>query len=1804
MRCALVCFLALVETPAACAAVSQTEKEGKLVLENDHVRAVVEPAVGAALVSFTTKPDGKERLAGPCFADSSILPARRLQELGGLTLEVSDGKGGAGENEAVWELAARLPKEMEINFWAQMVGRADDAIAYNPAAVLEWPRPYENLKLVKRYRLTDDSSALAVEYEVTNAGDEEVELCLGTTHAFAGSTLCIPTRDGAAAFRMPVQSPREIPCLEYGLAPWLYDVPAAWIAMLADDGAGLVGWSDPRHVSFLHPDLSTGKVTLGRTRVRIGPGATFRTRSWLMPVTGLSRVDGAGGEICASFQVAPQKADGAPQLVRREFSQELQVKLEKVDISLEKDKGKKDFSPEDEDEGEDNGLLGESEMTEDDMDAEFEGEAAHRRVKTEYKGKPIRLRLQLASARDRDATVSFRTRLNPRGEWQELATPRVRLAAGKNCPVDLAFKPKLMGTHVVEATIRAGETEIARFEHPVIAGHASGFYLPAPPPREGELNREFCYWHIGRRPACPYTVGWQPSREVETPHFDLADPLSGGAVKALFIVPIVRCREVVELAQRMEIDYDVVVTGVRGYGAPTGRGRKRAATDAIDMCKTALSKPHEVIVLPVFYGQWLPVDIVEEIARQVREEGVGLVFSLAEGLMGPFAEFSERAKREADCPKRYRRCQTGRGRVVFVDGQCKELMTNWLGGSDLMYDDYVSDFAKQFLWAARGDPPVSVALSGPTRKNKVIDWSKLGKAPYQFDLENLSKTPFKGRLRAVLRQNVEKDYAFYPRAEMLRFHRVCAFWEERGRAEREIEIGAEGEETCPLLLPAVPAGTYSLDMYVLDEQGGTVTWERLPFRSRSEADISSITLIRGVREPREIDPDQPGSYGKGLLFTAKPHATLELSCRLTKAEQIERVRLFAADPWGRVITHQEKRVQPGDDKEATVGFSFPLKACLHRVLVVNLRAFDAVGCVRERRLCGFIHPRPEREPRYEFRAYANASEVDRRLTDYDARFGASPFYRAQLHAWCNLSIQAWIGGPPTVLKVTVPGEVVEELPELPVVGAFGGEFGRGGSTEGAAGAVLEEETEEGELEELELVIDEKKPIDPRDGWIRVPCMNHPKVRDTYIKSLGKMYHTQSFFGPFKGGAGDEWYVTKQGALYDKHNPWRRSFVPGKDTNSCRCEHCLRLFKAYAKDLFAGDLAALNREWRTTFKNWEEVDRPIVSKTVTDYAAPPESRWPYVIGHRRFDDDRVAELLREMRDVIKAVDTENRFGWGAVFKTSLWSGLDMYLMSRYCDNNQLGGDRIKWASFGSPTNAGWVGYQKKYSFIRENYTAWATMFAGFTAAIYYGKGAYPMHRADFSFMEAPKEMFRSMREIRELGFDRLLVGHRQVDPVAIHYDPVSVYIAHLEDWEEDPKRFAARMVCGGRSYMEFCYQAEATYTKRLATRGLLHFATAYAQLEKGHFGKYGTPKLLFLPYTQCISDKQAATLDKFVKEGGLLVGDVSTGLRNGHGTRRESGCLDHVFGLKRRRCERRARVRADKDGNPIPVHFGKDFGEPFLLAFGAVGPGDVVASSAKPLSHYVLDGERQPAFLVNEYGKGKAIYLNFVPGSPRVVLDKEEGKNSATDARKLKFRAEQALSRVFDKIMGYTDVRCPVEAKGPALYRFGEGPITYICLDRNYEGDPQRWQIPYEVRLRKKHHVYDSRRRQYVGFTDQFEARFSIKDKLFALVYAALPYKVERIEIKPEQKTVERGETFLFEARLQPPEAQKQRHVFSLRVRNPKGEDIYWYGTVLEGKDGVARGRIDLALNDTKGTWQLQLTDSATGVREEQQFTVE
>lgn len=1667
--------------------------EEAVVLENAAVRATVVPA-GGALTSFKLKAGGAELLRGPSLTDFLLLPGRKRLDLAKLVFTPEPEAGGK---------ALRL---------TALVGDLPELAA--PFTALG------QLRIAKRYALAD-GAVLNLDYELTNTGATPITVCLGTRQQLMPDSpkaaICLPTQQGAMLF--PAGS--KPLALRERTAGFLHGASAAWSAGLEPGKRGLIAWFQPRHLSFLRADTASGATEVGRTTITIEPNGVFRTSGYLMPTGALPRIDGAGAGVVGAWAATPTNADGAPPILR-------QTLLERQKQSLKKATEKKA----------DDVLVQNRDAALDNLLDDF-AEEQQREERGSSRQTPIKVRLDLLSASSRQAKVVFRLRRNPTGDWEELEAKTVQLPAGKPVSATTGFTPKHAGTWVLRADLRQGQETIAAFEKPLVAARRSGFYLPPPPEAEGEVYQGFA----GKT--------WLPSAEIQLPHKVLAKPLAGGPLNILLAIPYWPSRALVELEARLDSRIDCVVAG--GYYKQ--EGNEQANAPEIERVRRLLNQPHEVIVLALVPGGYFPVDVTDEIFRQVEDEGVGLVILYSHNNIDVYAPLLKAMPNEARRVRasRYTRGTYGKGRIVFRGAPQLWMRPTWVGEQE---DDY-QELARTISWAARGQHAVQAERVG-----KVAALVRQGKQPiaYRLLLRNSGDRPFDGAIRLTPRLNLVQNYPFY--AIPTKAFREFPTWEgAAATATAPLRLPPNGEAEVALQLPPLAAGHYDFDIAITNAQEQVFSWFTHAESVAAEAQLAQITLTGKEAKAQQY---AGAADRRDPPFVARHTDTITIDCQVAGGAGELRLRLEGLEPWGRTVFRQTTVV-----KDGAAQFQQALHSCLHNVLIWKLTLLDAAGPVAERRILCYVHPRPERLPAFELRGYTEA-----RIRPGDAGWDVRVGGEASGHlAWFNVRKSDYGGWVPKAKTVITPATETLVLPKI------------------AEGGPQVANTDPDGVGEMEL---DEKQLDPQ-RWMRVPCLNNPEHRKQKMAAVEAAYRGMSLTSPYRGFAVDEFFYCKEGVDQE----WRGAFMPARDMNICRCQYCLASFREYAREIFNGDLERLNRTWQTQFADWDKIYPALFSANVEE--APPATSWAHILDHRHFIDRQVAGYLGAIRAAVQRADPGCETGMSGIWKTGIQNGLDFYLLAKECKYNILYRDLDIWADFGSPDSVRWYGYGWQHRRLLGSSAPWAMLFDGLSAIGYYSKQDTPLWRADYTFYPEPEFLFKEMRLLRESGIDRLLVGRRYSDPVALYYNPRDVYLAHLEEWLEDPAQFVKHMWKAGRGHREFTHQVMGSYRQLLGRRSLQPFWVAYAHLEEGGFGSFKTPRLLMLPYAQTLSAKQAETLKTFVRNGGVLLGDVHTGMRGGHGEELPEGRLDEVFGF-RRRGELLMRRRLGQDGKRVTIRFGKDFGEPFAMSFPAVGAEDLELTSGQALAEFTLDGGARPAFVVNRYGKGAAIYLNFVPaGYLTVSVGGVEGEVSTE--KEMKGLAAKQFRRVFAKVLETAGVESPVVCEeGNSIKRFGQGAHNYIGM--NVGLGAAALAAEYHIRLAENKHVYDARDRKYLGLMDRFPVYFDEAKRRLGVLYAALPYRVEGLEPQLDKARLEPGESLSFTVRVLPQEAEAHRHVIAVKVIDPKGNDVRMYALSTATKDGLARASVDTAVSDPVGTWKLQLTDAASGVRQVAEFDLE
>ncbi len=418
---------------------------------------------------------------------------------------------------------------------------------------------------------------------------------------------------------------------------------------------------------------------------------------------------------------------------------------------------------------------------------------------------------------------------------------------------------------------------------------------------------------------------------------------------------------------------------------------------------------------------------------------------------------------------------------------------------------------------------------------------------------------------------------------------------------------------------------------------------------------------------------------------------------------------------------------------------------------------------------------------------------------------------------------------------------------------------------------------------------------------------------------------------------------------------------------------------------------------------------------------------------------------------------------------------------------------------------------------------------------------------------------------------IMISERQHDRIAVLYSHPSIRAQWMVQHLDLGKSWITR-----QSSQEFkTLNSNALRSSLLKLIEDHHFQydfISYKQLEDGILDN-GEYRMLLLPQTIAISDKEVAALERFVADGGAMVGDNRIGLMDQKGRSREQGALDHIFGIR-------------WDGKEV----------------------------REGLPGVVADGARQRKLgeqnvYVNRYGKGSAVYLN-TSLMPYVFQRFTPGKDLAL------FNLFGGLFRM----LGF---------KPPARLTMADGsrlPATELVRYRN--GDTETWAIfrnsrtlryavdgsiqdgdssfdsveSVKLKLPSAAHIYDVRGGKYLGrkSTLQFEL-----DPWRPTLLTVSPRRLDDLNVAAENTSLAAGEEIKLNISVgnNAPAGNRPTEVVFIGVTSPDGGRVYHYEQKLLLTDNTLQHSIPLAVNDAKGDWSVTVSHPASGQLRKLVFTI-
>ena len=655
-----------------------------------------------------------------------------------------------------------------------------------------------------------------------------------------------------------------------------------------------------------------------------------------------------------------------------------------------------------------------------------------------------------------------------------------------------------------------------------------------------------------------------------------------------------------------------------------------------------------------------------------------------------------------------------------------------------------------------------------------------------------------------------------------------------------------------------------------------------------------------------------------------------------------------------------------------------------------------------------------------------------------------------------------------------------------------------------------------------------------------------------------------------------------------------------------------LFRKFLKDEY-NDIRALNEQWETSYTAFDQIVLGEEKELLKSETNP--SPW---FDYRMFITGKYMRLHYQFRDQIRKFDDGAKVGYDGCEQFSTYDGYDWYQYTRDLQVNNIytqyiikGGFPNKlfngWCvkSFTGKENirGGWVNHIDPVRGVK--YTPWYLALCQFDS-VWWWTGSFlgPEVNA-FDIDLKPATVFGKVLETStEISAGPGTLLHKadfEFSPIAIHYSEnnwhastlasgIGNHINYLglfvERWFKKP------LFGDNKEMLELFGEVESMGHYAVASKNFITLfqdlghqprMIARQEIEAGKLIESGY-KVLALPFVESLSIEEIEQIKKFVENGGTLIADYRTGIRDKHGKIFSKSPLDEVFGIERSSYELKKRyAQVDIDDNFAGHSYGQIktlFHNPSLK---------VVSEKAVAIG---TSDDGTPLFIRNEYGDGNALYLNTD------IYDYFHSRKKGT---------EQDFKHIFSNLLlDLAQIRPEYEIlvdKAPAphteLFVYDDGDLDYIGIIRDFFVDDHA-DFEITVPLHKKSHVYDVRKNEYLGFTDRIKRVLKSGE---TILIAQSPYRISAVSVS-SPKVVKRGDDITFDIGIESePSRTLSNHTVRVEVFGPDNEIKRHLGRNLYLEKGEGVYTFPIALNDQKGKWRIEVKEIISGKKTTTTFKV-
>jgi len=397
----------------------------------------------------------------------------------------------------------------------------------------------------------------------------------------------------------------------------------------------------------------------------------------------------------------------------------------------------------------------------------------------------------------------------------------------------------------------------------------------------------------------------------------------------------------------------------------------------------------------------------------------------------------------------------------------------------------------------------------------------------------------------------------------------------------------------------------------------------------------------------------------------------------------------------------------------------------------------------------------------------------------------------------------------------------------------------------------------------------KKDLDSKEAFKRHPSFSDPlwlsAIHDRLVESTRRL----SPYRPIFYNLGDESGIADLAAF------WDFDFS----------DQSLTEMRVWLRERY-GTLAALNRQWGTSYESWDlvtpQTTREAMRRTDGNY-----SSWA---DHKEWMDVSYARALKMGVGAIHSVDPG---AYVAIEGGQMpgWGGYDYYRLTQVLDAIEPYdiGSNIEMIRSFRPSMAFIT-----TAFARgpwEKHRIWFELLHGARGNIIWDEKSEHVG-ADGAIGERGREVAPYYQELRG-GIAALLINSvRQSDPVAIHYSQASMRTEWMLAQRPKGDAWIDRTSATERMDSDFLKLRES-YCRLVEDLGLQYNFVAYTQMEQGELLKGGY-RVLILPRSSSLSEAEVAAIREFAARGGLVIADGEPGVFDEHSRQRPAAALADLF----------------------------------------------------------------------------------------------------------------------------------------------------------------------------------------------------------------------------------------------------------------------------------------------------------------------